>query len=218
MNPNNIPAGTQNQFFGQKVSVPGINVNNASDDQLILKDNYTTRLYYDAAGIPTVLLGTRPANSSNGLSVSELGLFVSQPTFDVTQATDSQLIFNSQNDVFKIVVSGTTTVTVNSGDTGTTVTTTVPHNLGYAPVVLAYVFNPADDVGAPTGYVATPYSSLSSSNTGSTPTVQLNPIAFYFMNTDTVNAYANIVCGDVVFFSQVQGTFTFKYFLLQETA
>jgi len=56
-----IPQGNQNQFFGQKVSKPGINVNNASDNQLIYKNDYSTQTFYTSTG--TLNLGTIGANA-----------------------------------------------------------------------------------------------------------------------------------------------------------
>lgn len=106
MNPT-LPPGNNPGFFGQKVSLPNVNVNSAGDNQLILKDTYNQRIYYDADGTPTVLLGQRES-----VTPIQLGLFVSQPGIDVTQATDEQLIFNSGQDVFKIV--GTGTITTSS--------------------------------------------------------------------------------------------------------
>lgn len=40
------PKSNQNNFFGVKVSKPGINVNNASDSQLIYKSDYSTDTWY----------------------------------------------------------------------------------------------------------------------------------------------------------------------------
>lgn len=40
------PQSNQNNFFGVKVSKPGINVNNASDSQLIYKSDYSTDTWY----------------------------------------------------------------------------------------------------------------------------------------------------------------------------
>lgn len=77
MNPqlNNQPAGNQNQFFGMKVSRLGINVNNAGDNQLILKDDFSTRTYYDGNGVPRILIGLLPDGT--------YGIVVSQPDIDV---------------------------------------------------------------------------------------------------------------------------------------
>ena len=47
---NSQPAGNQNQFFGQKVSVPGVNVNNAGPGQLLYQNDYRTQTFYTAQG------------------------------------------------------------------------------------------------------------------------------------------------------------------------
>jgi len=47
----NTPQGNQNQFFGQKVSIPGINVNNAGDNQLVYKNDYSAQTFYSGGSI-----------------------------------------------------------------------------------------------------------------------------------------------------------------------
>ena len=44
------PTGNTNQFFGQKVSKPGINVNSASDSQLVYKNDWSQQTFYAADG------------------------------------------------------------------------------------------------------------------------------------------------------------------------
>ena len=46
----NIPNGNQKQFFGQKVSKEGKNVYNASDADLIYKNDYSTQTFYNSNG------------------------------------------------------------------------------------------------------------------------------------------------------------------------
>src|SRR5579872_4588155 len=62
-------------------------------------------------------------------------LKISKPGFDVRSATDAQLQFNSNQDIFKIVLTGTLASIATSGPT---TTTTIAHNLGYIPAVLAF--------------------------------------------------------------------------------
>lgn len=61
-------------FFGIKVSKPNINVNTASDKQLIYKDNYSTKTYYDATN-SRILEGLLPDNSY-GIVISKAGVDV----------------------------------------------------------------------------------------------------------------------------------------------
>jgi hypothetical protein len=41
-----LPTGNQPAFFGQKVSFPGVNVNNATGNQLMYVNNYSQETYY----------------------------------------------------------------------------------------------------------------------------------------------------------------------------
>ena len=50
MDTSNLPSGAQNKFFGQKVSKPGKNVYNASDNDLIYKNDYSTQTFYNSNG------------------------------------------------------------------------------------------------------------------------------------------------------------------------
>lgn len=91
----------------------------------------TTQIFKDDSGTRRVLLG-KGADGFYGLKVSQAGT-------DVYDATDEQLVFNSGQNVFKIVQKGETTVSAdNSGGTGVVGTVTVTHNLGYIPVVLGF--------------------------------------------------------------------------------
>lgn len=71
------PPGNQPGFFGQKVSRPGINVNSAGDNELILKDDYTTRTYYDASGNVVLELGQLD-NGNYGLASTNGQITVAQ--------------------------------------------------------------------------------------------------------------------------------------------
>lgn len=131
----NTPQGNQAAFFGTKVSIPGIDVNSAGDNQLILKDDYSSRIYYNDNGVPTVLLGLRPNTTP-----SQRGLYVSQDGVDVTTASDSQLIFNTNQNIYKIVDTGTTAIPSYSFSTGKIAwqTITTPHNLNFIPIANVY--------------------------------------------------------------------------------
>ena len=63
----NIPNGNQKQFFGQKVSKAGKNVYNASDNDLIYKNDYSTQTYYSNNG--TAMEIGKLASGGYGISV-----------------------------------------------------------------------------------------------------------------------------------------------------
>jgi hypothetical protein len=46
----NTPSGNQNSFYGEKVSKPGINVNNAGDNQLLYKNDYQAQTFFGSSG------------------------------------------------------------------------------------------------------------------------------------------------------------------------
>lgn len=136
-----------------------------------------------------------------------------------TQIADKSLqLRNLSDDAFGIVLSGTATVTITSGDTGQTVVTTIPHNLGFAPASLAYLTVTPGDFDEQTGETLLPYTALYEFITGSSPSIEMRIMAHFFFTTDSTNAYAQVSVSDVSFFSQLQTTYTFKYYLLQETA
>jgi hypothetical protein len=148
------------------------------------------------------------------------GLKVSKPGVDVYDATDSQLIFNSDQNVFKIVGEGT------ASDVGFTTTafasnhnlqggaTTITHNLGFKPIVIAFLVN--NDAGlTPLPYVANNYKGLSTPGFV-TQTIRIQSVTdttFQIYRDQYVNAYSSGV--DVLF---TMPSNTYKYYLLQETA
>lgn len=93
--------------------------------------------FFDANGIGLAQFGTY-ADGTTALKVAEAGV-------EVGTATDSQLVFNSNQDFFKIVKTDTILIpgTGNQSPFATGATgLTVVHNLGYIPAFSAYVFVP----------------------------------------------------------------------------
>lgn len=99
------------------------------------------------------LLGN-DGNSNVGLfgfdSAGHMVVKVAKTGFDATTATGNDLIFNSSQDIFKVVQTDNIIIpgTGNqspfaTGSTGIT----VPHNLGYIPAFQAFVFVPVVAVG-----------------------------------------------------------------------
>lgn len=68
-------------------------------------------------------------------SVGNYVVKVSQAGFDAFDATDAQLVFNSSQDIFKIVGTGSTTFDI----TGTTQNISIAHGLSFTPIVFATV-------------------------------------------------------------------------------
>lgn len=234
MNPNQV-----NNFFGVKVSKPGIPVNSASDKQLIYKDDYSTKTWFDSGGVEVLQEGLQP-NGTYGLSSSDgtnirmlagqnnnygLGFYVSAVGHDATTATADNLVFNSNQDMFKIVTSGTSTLPSISISSSSSAFTgiTIPHNLGFVPIAQVYANLLIEIVSG----VLTPVNSYTQLPVGTVPagtfytylssgTIGTGGFYIYYA-VDSTNLY---VTG---FYTAGAGGGTsvsvpLKYYLLQETA
>lgn len=210
MNPNQEP------FYGRKISTVGTNVTQATDNQLVLKEDYNTgtTIYYDTLGIPNVILGKRPLTSLRGLYVSKSGV-------DATVATDSELLFNSDQDIFKIVFEGSITIPTQSLSAQVVwQTITIPHGLKFIPIMniyaqVNYETWPTGVGGGATvipAYVPLPYNGNGVGNLSN---------ANYYIDAavDNTNIYityyysATLSSGPQIFPET-----PIKYYLLQETA
>jgi hypothetical protein len=71
----------------------------------------------------------------------EFVMKISEDNIDVISADEDELIFNSNNNLFKIVESGQVTLAMPTVVNGTdaTVTQSVPHSLGYSPLVISFI-------------------------------------------------------------------------------
>lgn len=109
-------------------------VSDMNKNLLEIKGSETTQIFKDETGTRRVLLG----KGADGF----YGLKVSQPNFDVFTAEDDELIFNSGQNVFKIVKVGTFTMSKDASDnynvTDADVDPSLYHNLGFAPGIVAF--------------------------------------------------------------------------------
>ena len=166
--------------------------------------------FFDSSGVGLAQFGNFP-DGSTALKVAKAGI-------EVSTAPDAQLIFNSNQDVFKIVKTGTLFLPHCSyTQTGTNQwlsgfnSSQVAHNLGFTPIIIAVT---ATSYGQ---YFPIPYTS---GGVGSFNNVSWESVS---VSTDGTNVYAQV---DATGFSgTLAGTFTFssndytiKYYLLQETA
>ena len=149
------PQSNNNNFFGTRVSQPGINVNQAGPSQLLYQNNYETESFYDSSGNARVLIGALPDSS--------YGMWVSSPGVNAAKANPfipGQLVFNSNNQTYNIENTNSTeipsTVLAGGGDINNI---TIPHNLGFAPIVQAYALMQVsvnNSAGFVTSYVPLP--------------------------------------------------------------
>jgi hypothetical protein len=172
-----------------------------------LNNEQVTKLYNDSTGTPNILIGLDSTGNSR--------IKVAQPGYDVTTATDAQLAFNSAQNALKIVQSGSLSLTQASvanpgaglfGNASGTLGT-VTHNLGYIPVVMAFI-EFSSGLRA-----ALPYNSYSVSTGSNVSWLTVQPI----VNLTTFQVrYQFMVYGGS--WSTFTPPVTVKYYLLQETA
>lgn len=131
---------------------------------------------------------------------SDFVMKVSKEGFDAVTADNDDLIFNSNQNVFKIVQTEVATLPADATGPPYTSSVTVTHGLGYKPVVLAYAGVGANSVQLPfTGY-----------NVGASVTITQ---AYYvgFITTTQVTFHAFDINNPL-------SALDVRYYLLQESA
>lgn len=174
--------------------------------KLISKDAQT--IVQDENGVNRVLIGY-----GNGqFGASNYGIKVSQNGYDVLTAPDTNVVLSSAYDMFKIVQSGTATITLPASlASGTTVTTTITHGLGFIPSFDAYGVG-----GTSTVFPSGQYAKL--------PRVYPFVSAGTYYGTFQAYAWADATTINFVFENgstlalTSPGTILAKYYLMQETA
>jgi hypothetical protein len=181
-------------------------VNDMNSNILQLKNNETTEFFNDANGIRRVLLG-QGANSFYGLKVS-------QPNIDVYTALDNQLIFNSNQNTFKIVNKFSASFTVTSGSSSAASTTfSINHGLGYTPLYFSTVNITTNTVSAgQVGLFPMPFGTIGGGSTAQPLIGYLSLVSPYISNTSSISFNATVSVGSNTF----AGTVT--AYILQETA
>jgi hypothetical protein len=100
-------------------------------------------------------------------SGGNIAVKVSKVGYDAATATNDQLIFNSQQDVFKIVAKYTVSFTVTCGAFGEANTIfSVTHNLGYLPLYIGSANITTNTVSGVTGIYPLPYFMPAGANNG----------------------------------------------------
>lgn len=197
------------QLIGGDTTNTSAIVNQVNQNIAQLKVQDVTNIFKDDTGTRRVLLG-KGKDGFYGMKVSQAGT-------DVYDGADEDMVFNSDNNLFKIALTGTTSLTPPaSWDRGDEQVATIPHGLSYKPAFLVYVENP-NISGA--GYYVPGLSIVPS-------TIHL--IASYdvvfasFAYVDETNLYINLQYFNSAGSSPAAGfdifTWNYKYYILQETA
>ena len=163
--------------------------------QIVVNDGTTDR----------VTMGQR-TDGTYGIKVSKAGK-------DSTTGANSDMVMNSDFNQFKIMGTGTSTMTVSYVSPGASPNPyvaglTVPHGLGYAPAFLAFITPPVS-LGF-VGYFTVPWDVVFWDNSIG----RLYPAIKVDASSDSTNFYASINVDRGAF----NGVWTVKYYILQETA
>lgn len=190
-NPDNILSGTTRGV--QNLGSPQV-FSDGGNNQIIVADT-----------VPRVLMGNQKTFGE--------GFYVSKSGVNAATNTDAaQWIFNSNQDVFKIVQSGSTVNTpADPLPTGVTSTTATPHGLGFLPGVFGFLNGTGSTFLTANTYYQTPYSFP-----GTFGGIWQPGIGFSF-SVDATNVYTTIKNNTSVGITGI-GSVTFKYYLLQESS
>lgn len=200
------------QLIGGDTSNTSAIVNQVNQNIAQLKVQDVTNIFKDDTGTRRVLLG-KGKDDFYGLKVSQAGT-------DVYDGADEDMVFNSDNNIFKIVQSGTVSQTLSN--TSNTVSGAagdnpqefaIAHNLGYIPAFLVYVRAPADFFDGAVLFQL-PHSTYINNDGGSDG---LYFTHFYAVVDDT-NLTIKYDHRSNTDYSPSAPTFEVRYYLLQETA
>jgi hypothetical protein len=122
-------------------------------------------------------------------------LRISKDGEDAMTGENSDLIFNSDQNVFKIVAIGNTSIDATNASAGVPIINTIPHGFAFIPIPMAFAFVSGAYFPLPTTF--------GPPSTGSWMTLKV----------DSTNLYVNFFPVATTNY----GILDFKYYLLQET-
>lgn len=163
----------------------------------------------------------RDENNKARLLISASGddfsMKIAKDGFDAITDGNDDLIFNSNQNVLKIVSSGTANATIpNPMASGSRVTVTIPHGLGVKPAFQVYIQIPAGD-GTMVGH----------NQLTNVPAMLINTnisdvggaiVILAQASVDTTNLYLEVVNVSGSSIADLGTPWTFRYYILQETA
>lgn len=123
----------------------------------VVKDDLNDQFYTtDTSNVKRVIEGVLPdghyglrLQDSSGVGVAQFSQFsdgnthlkIAKSGVEVTTASSSQLVFDSNQDIFRIVGVYQVNFSFTTGSGFTVENINIPHSLGYAPLVVPYVTN-----------------------------------------------------------------------------
>ena len=177
INPETATDSSGKEYINQANNQRGYIVNDGDNDRILIG--------YDKDGFGTG---------------EDYGIKVSKSTYDVNTADNANLIMNSAFNLFKIVATGTVSVTHTASTSTTTVTTA--HGLGFVPGIISFDYNGSDYIQMPAlGFV-----SGTSLDLQFMAWTNATNFVFYLYTPSTDSSYG------------AGFTITARYYLTQETA
>jgi hypothetical protein len=164
---------------------------------------------------PALLLGYQ----KGGFGTADYGLKIAKTGVDVTTASNDQLIFNSNQDMLKIVSTGTVTipaaVSASGSVSGAISSIAITHGLGYLPILSGFVMNSTEFTPIP--------GPINMMNTG----INVSPPIFLQASIGYIHVYLTTTTATFTLDSSninygisgyTLGPFTVRYYFMQETA
>lgn len=152
--------------------------------------------------VQQVLMGLQPTFGE--------GFYVSKDGVDVSTTTNAgDLIFNSNQNVFKVVK--TDIVNMNLGSS-TITTLSFPHGLNFAPIPLAYLINVT--LGGAISNANLPLPTFLNADIGSTTAGVVSFGSYLYCAADTQKVHFQFLNATGV----APGVFQIRYYLLQESS
>lgn len=184
----------------------GGNLKSVLSGRLVIDDARNRILVLDTDGTPKLLAGV---DEDGGVRVK-----LAQTGIDVKVATDNELIFSSDFNLFKVVQSDTDSLTIpNPLVAGSTQTLTIAHNLGYIPAAMVYANVPTIASLTNSGQLAPlPLELLDVDSIGSEIYIHLG------FRIDDTNLYIDVKNTTGVDISSLPTPWTFRYYIFIETA
>lgn len=179
----------------------------------LISNEERTKITKDDAGDQRLLIGYQ----EDGFDSGNVGVKLSQEGVDVAGATDDQLIFSTDFNLFKIVQSGSQTETLahtsNTVAAGTQ-TITIAHSLGYKPSHLVYITTPSTYINGSILTLLPELHVLPAGHALGGGTI----FNKFYATVDTTNLYVKFFHRVGTDYSPDTPTFTIKYYLMRETA
>jgi len=117
---------------------------NTNNEELINQANNQRGYVVNDGADDRILIGYDKDGFGTG---EDYGIKVSKSGYDVNTTGNSNLIMNSAFNLFKIVATGTISVTHTASTSTTSVTTA--HGLGFVPGIIAFDYNGSDYIQMP---------------------------------------------------------------------